>query len=131
MLPTLRDRRAGVSRRIESVRRDSPGTAVNRATSWSPTLSTREELSASAVRSVRPPGARLTVGTSDVAAPHARLIVVCARRPVIRPYTPGEKIQERGPSPSPNVQGVRQYILCLHSLYYGVVGQRRNRPLNW
>jgi len=75
----------------------SPGTAVSWATSWSsalstraagelsraasqsPTPSTRGELSASAERSVRPPGVRPTVGTSDVAAPHPRLIVV---RPV-------------------------------------------------
>ena len=113
----------------------SPETAVSLATSWSPTLSTesescrsagelsraasrsptsstRGELSASAERSVRPPSARPTAGLSDVAAPRARLIVVRARRPVIRSYAPGEKIQERGPSPSPNVQGVRLFILC-------------------
>jgi len=106
----------------------SPGTAVNRATSWSPMLSTEDEsgrsageLSRAASRSptsstrgeLSPPGARPTVGTSDVAAPRASLIVVRAGRPVIRSYTPGEKIQERGPSPCPNVQGVRLYILCV------------------
>ena len=92
----------------------SPGTAVSRATSWSPTSSTRGELSASAERSVRPPGARPSVGTSDVAAPRPRLIVVRARRPVIRSYTPGEKIQERGPLFCLIVPGVRLYFcVCL------------------
>jgi len=106
----------------------SSSTAVSQAASRSPTSSTRGELSASAERSVRLPGARPTVGTSDVAAPRARLIDVRARRPVIRSYTPGEKIQKRGPSPCPNVHGLRLYILCLHSLYSGVVGQSNKSP---
>ena len=74
----------------------------------------RGELSASAERSVRQPGARPSVATSDVAAPRARLIVVRARRPVIRSYTPGEKIQERGPLFCLIVPGIRLYFcVCL------------------
>jgi len=55
----------------------------------------RGELSATTERLVRPPGARSSVETPDVAAPRARPIVVRARRPVIRAHA-REKILELG-----------------------------------
>ena len=94
----------------------------------------RGELSASAERSVRSPGARPTAGSSNVAAPRPRLVVVRARRPVVRSSAatcPGKKIKERGPFPRPNVPGVRLFILYLCGLYSGVVRQRWFSPLNW
>jgi len=66
----------------------------------------REELSASAEPSVRLPGAKppRCVQALYLSAPGGTF-----------EYTPGKKIQERGPFPCPNVAGVRLLSLRKHS----------------
>ena len=96
----------------------SPGTVLRWAASWSPTLSTRGELSASAERSARPPSARPTAGSLDVAASRNVWTSLPARRRVVRsrPPTFGEKIQKRGLTPCLNFPGgkIVYIVFCIN-----------------
>ena len=76
----------------------------------------RGELSATTERLVRRPGARPSVETSDVAAPRARLIVVRARRPVIRVNARGED-PGAGSAFLVDCSGRKTVFLYLPSLY--------------
>jgi len=95
----------------------SPGTALRRAASWSPTLSTRGELSASAERSARPPSADRQL--SRWTSPRRVNVWPSLPRPSSgRPFapTPGEKIQKRGLSPCPNFPGRKIFyiVYCIN-----------------